>query len=199
MELDGEIDWATLTCVATTTNPLAREMEDSSLHYLHCRESIHNYIPTHYLQRRSAEKWVEALRHESEKHKIAALTPAAAEQKYLEVVRQWDRYGACGFFATVPIPGDHGCWIHLTERLHWSQRLQEPKQVMLAVDCNGFHVLHPPNLVPLESYPFNKIANWAPSEHEFGVVVGSLMNPTRLVFYTKEVRPLCLLRWDPSL
>jgi hypothetical protein len=39
----------------------------------------------------------------------------------------------------------------------------------------------------VESYPFNKIANWASSETEFGVVVGSLMNPTRLVFYTNEV------------
>jgi hypothetical protein len=54
---------------------------------------------------------------------------------------------------------------------------------MLAVDGNGFHVLCPP---AIESYPYNKIANWASSDTEFGVVVGSLMNPTRLVFYTKE-------------
>ncbi len=59
---------------------------------------------------------------------------------------------------------------------------------MLVVDCNGLHVLHPPNLAPIDFFPFGKIANWASFENEFGVVVGSLMNPTRFVFYTREVR-----------
>jgi uncharacterized protein YprB with RNaseH-like and TPR domain len=48
---------------------------------------------------KSAEKWAEAIRKHADKDK--SLTAAQAEQKYLEVVRQWSLYGACCFNATV--------------------------------------------------------------------------------------------------
>ncbi|ELR24836.1 myosin head (motor domain) domain containing protein [Acanthamoeba castellanii str. Neff] len=142
-----------------------RMKHDGEINWDEIARKIREYIPVQFVSAKSAEKWAEAIRKHADKDK--SLTAAQAEQKYLEVVRQWSLYGACCFNAT---------------------RIQENGKVtvMLAVDGNGFHVLSPPDVAPVESYPFNKIANWASSETEFGVVVGSLMNPTRLVFYTNE-------------
>jgi hypothetical protein len=57
-----------------------------------------------YLERKTPEKWAEALHQQTEKHNTAALTVSQAEQKYLEVVRQWDLYASSCFFATVLAP-----------------------------------------------------------------------------------------------
>jgi hypothetical protein len=55
-----------------------------------------------FVSAKSAEKWAEAIRKHADKDK--SLTAAQAEQKYLDVVRQWNLYGACCFTATVRPP-----------------------------------------------------------------------------------------------
>jgi hypothetical protein len=103
MKYEDEINWEEVAYVTTAhASPLPY---CAALTLAHARARTHNrtrlveYVPVHIMSSRPAEKWIEAIRKQADKDKGVAVLQA--EQKYLDIVRKWNLYGACFFTATV--------------------------------------------------------------------------------------------------
>ncbi|KAL6041503.1 TRAFAC class myosin-kinesin ATPase superfamily [Balamuthia mandrillaris] len=67
------------------------------------------------------------------------------------------------------------------------KRKESPSNVALAVHHKGINVIDPSSGEELDGYIFSRVSNWsAPSKNTFSILAGSLLNPVRFAFSTKE-------------
>jgi hypothetical protein len=100
MKYEDEINWEEVAYVNQRTRKPFTALCCAHLGArTHNRTRLVEYVPVHIMSSKPVEKWIEAIRKQADKDKGVAVLQA--EQKYLDIVRKWNLYGACFFTATV--------------------------------------------------------------------------------------------------
>jgi len=133
---------------------------------------IERYIPKHMRQRVRPEDI-------SRKHReYSDLSEQECNEAYISFVHQWPLYGSTIFEV---VQG-------YTSTL--------PKNLWLAVNQNGIHILKRRDKEPLVTYEYKNIVNYSPSLKNLMIVTESLTKGTKFVFNTSQASQIAHLIRD---
>jgi myosin-7 len=129
-------------------------------------------LPKHMQQNVEASKI-------AQKHReLIGRSKDECNQAYMEFVSQWSLYGATLF------------------EVLQSYTFTLPKNLWLAVDQNGIHILKRREKEPLVSYTYRSIVNYSPSLKNLMIVTESLTRGTKFVFNTSQASQIAHLIRD---
>ena len=110
--------------------------------------------------------------------KLAGLTKIECNRRYLKFVQAWPLYGATIF------------------EVLQSYTTTLPKNLWLAVNESGIHILRRRSKEPLIAYGYKSIVNYSPSLRNLMIVTESLQRGTKFVFNTSQASQIAHLIKD---
>lgn len=114
----------------------------------------------------------------SQHAKLKGKSEAKCNRAFLEFVQSWSLYGATVFEVLQT----------------YTQAL--PKNLWLAINEHGFHILRRRSKEPLISYGYKSIVSYSPSLRNLMIVTGSLTRGTKFVFTTNQASQIAHLIKD---
>jgi hypothetical protein len=126
--------------------------------------------------------------------KLRDLVKQECNVRLLKFIMSWPLYGATIFEVLVCLVPKHLPAIHilyisaasLTPKQSYTTTL--PKNLWLAVNEEGIHIMRRRAKEPLISYGYRNIVNYSPSLRNLMIVTESLTRGTKFVFNTSQVR-----------
>lgn len=100
--------------------------------------------------------------------KLLGVKPFDAKLSYLDYVQDWPLYG--GFFVTV----------------EQKQFKDYPPYLRCAITCDAILLVHPETMDVLDSYGYHEIVTWGYSDEKFILVVGNLVQQSKMFFKTNR-------------
>eukprot|EP00118_Oscarella_pearsei_P025077 m.307450 g.307450 ORF g.307450 m.307450 type:complete len:2013 (+) comp42307_c0_seq1:102-6140(+) len=148
---------------------LGEFVEDQAFDYSSITDQ---YLPKHMQQKVEVSKIVQRHR------ELVGRSKSDCNQAFMDFFRQWPLYGSTIF------------------EVLQSYTSTLPKNLWLAVDQNGIHMLKRRDKEPLVSYSYRNIVNYSPSLKNLMIVTESLTRGTKFVFNTSQASQIAHLIRD---